>query len=147
MCRAYPSFTIMVYACWGNVALFPASLPPCVTIAWASISTNNSGRISDFTSTSVVTGRISPKNLPWAVPISSHFAISVTNIRVRTTSFSVPPALTSASWMLDMIPHPHRAAVSHLGLPRRTRRYVYSSCHVNPPGHPEFHADRRTRGC
>ena len=64
--------------------------------ASASISTSIAGSISAATCTIVVAGRMSPKTSPCARPISSQREMSVTNIRVRTTSASVNPARSRA---------------------------------------------------
>src|SRR3954447_6876500 len=60
--------------------------------ASASISTSIAGSISAATCTIEVAGRMSPKTSPWARPISSQREMSVTNIRVRTTSARGKPA-------------------------------------------------------
>ena len=52
--------------------------------------------MSALTWTIEVAGRICPKNSPCALPTFSHCAMSVTYMRVRTTSFIVAPAFFSA---------------------------------------------------
>ena len=53
------------------------------------------------TSTSVAAGRISPKTAPWTARISSQRVMSVTNIRVRTTSARAKPASARAASMIS----------------------------------------------
>src|SRR5258707_13174178 len=65
-------------------------------MASASISTSMSGSIRRLTSTMLVAGRMVPQNSPWTRPTSSQREMSVTNMRVRTTSFSDAPARSSA---------------------------------------------------
>src|SRR5450759_2166068 len=67
------------------------------TTASASISTSSAGSMSLLTSTIDVAGRIEPKNLPWARPTSCQLLMSVTKIRVRTTSCSPAPACSNAA--------------------------------------------------
>ncbi len=69
-------------------------------MASASISTSITGSMSRLTSTMVVAGRMVPKNSPCARPTSSHWEMSVTYMRVRTTSSSRAPSASSAVWML-----------------------------------------------
>ena len=64
--------------------------------ASTSISTSMSGSMRRVTSTMVAAGRMSRKISPWARPTSSHFEMSVTKVRVRTTSRIEAPALSSA---------------------------------------------------
>jgi hypothetical protein len=59
-----------------------------------------SGSIRAATCTIVVAGRISPKTSPCARPISSQRPMSVTNIRVRTTSAIENPARSRACSMM-----------------------------------------------
>ena len=61
-------------------------LSSSATKASASISTTRSGEISADTWTIVATGRISPNTSAWTAPISRHREMSVTKMRVRTTS-------------------------------------------------------------
>ncbi len=67
-----------------------------VMTASASISTSMSGLTSRLTATSVLAGRMSRNTSPWARPTRSQSAMSVTYIRVRTTSSSDAPACASA---------------------------------------------------
>ena len=77
-------------------------------IASASISTSMSGSISCDTSTMVVAGRISAKASPWARPMASHWLISVTKMRVRTTSLKSASASFSAFSMIQCSVSPGR---------------------------------------
>ncbi len=52
---------------------------------------------SAATTTIVVTGRMSPNTSPWARPTPSQCPVSVTNMRVRTTSASPAPTRASAA--------------------------------------------------
>jgi hypothetical protein len=70
----------------------------------ASISISQSLLINPLTSTMVAAGRISEKYSPCARAASSHWEISVKNIRVRITLPSDPPA----SRMADSIMLMHR---------------------------------------
>jgi hypothetical protein len=65
-------------------------------MAVTSISINKSGWMSFETSTIVATGLTDLKNSAWALPAASHLEMSVTYIRVRTTSFIDAPASCSA---------------------------------------------------
>jgi len=56
--------------------------------------------MSLFTSTRVVAGRMSRNSSPCARPICSHWPMSVTKMRVRTTSSRREPARPSAASML-----------------------------------------------
>src|SRR4029077_3053768 len=69
------------------------------TIASASISTSISGATSRVTATSVLAGRMSRNTSPCARPTRSQSAMSVTYMRVRTTSASEAPACASARSM------------------------------------------------
>src|SRR5690606_5006898 len=72
-------------------------------MASTSISIRCSGSINRLTSTIVLTGRMSAKNSPCAREYSCQRLISVTNMRTRTTSFSVAPASFKARsifWMM-----------------------------------------------
>src|SRR3712207_6117666 len=64
--------------------------------ASASISTSIAGSSRPLTSTMAVAGRILPKASPCTRPTSSHRLMSVTYIRVRTTSARVKPARSRA---------------------------------------------------
>src|SRR6185295_9026548 len=66
------------------------------TSASTSISTSMSGSMRRLTSTIVAAGRTSRKSSPCARPTASHCPMSVTNIRVRTTSLRLAPARESA---------------------------------------------------
>jgi hypothetical protein len=48
----------------------------------------------------VVAGRIVPKTSPCTAPTASHWEMSVTNMRVRTTSSIFPPSASIAAWMI-----------------------------------------------
>jgi hypothetical protein len=72
------------------------------TTASASISTSMPGSISRLTSTIVVAGMMSPNASLWARPTSSQRSISVTKIRVRTTSERFASAFSSTSAMISM---------------------------------------------
>src|SRR6185503_17931926 len=73
------------------------------TNASASISTSIWGSMRRLTWTMDVAGRIPPKNSPWARPTCSHWEMSVTYIRVRTTCSSRAPARASARSMLRSV--------------------------------------------
>src|SRR6478672_8633043 len=68
-----------------------------VTTASSSISTSMAGSRRPATTTMVAAGRTPPSRVPWARPTASQSARSVTYIRVRTTSASVPPSRVSAA--------------------------------------------------
>ncbi len=70
------------------------------TIASASISTSAAASIRRATSTIVVAGRIAPNTSACAAPISCHCEMSVTNMRVRTTSSMRPPSASTAARMM-----------------------------------------------
>ncbi len=55
--------------------------------------------MSLLTSTMEVAGRIGAKYSPWTRPTSSQRLMSVTNMRVRTTSSSRAPTCSRASWI------------------------------------------------
>ena len=66
-------------------------------MASVSISTNNAGSINRLTSTSVAAGRICPNTSACTLPSVAATAMSVTNIRVRTTSSRHEPASVKAA--------------------------------------------------
>ena len=72
-----------------------------LTIALASISTSNLSSTRAQISTPVETGNISPKNFPCTFATSIMYSLSVTKIRVRTTSDMVPPACSIARWIFS----------------------------------------------
>ena len=84
-------------------ASITASAPPLPATASASISTRRRGSIRLLTSTSVVAGRILPNTSPCTWPSASASAMSVTNIRVRTTSSRHAPALCKDSSIMPKI--------------------------------------------
>ena len=57
------------------------------------------GEIRAETSTMVATGRMSPNTSACTAPTARHWPMSVTNIRVRTTSASVAPTWCNADSM------------------------------------------------
>jgi hypothetical protein len=61
------------------------------------------GASAAATATIVAAGRISRNTSPWTAESSSENAMSVTNIRVRTTSNSVNPPSISARSMIAKI--------------------------------------------
>ena len=67
--------------------------------ATASTSTSSRGSISAATWIMLVAGRTSPNAARWASPISGQREMSVTNIRVRTTSGRPAPSRSSAAPM------------------------------------------------
>src|SRR5262245_13055484 len=79
---------------------FLLSAPLHAKTASTSISISMRSSIRRRTSTIVAQGLISPKNSPWARPYSSQREMSVTNIRVLTTSFKLAPRAASARSML-----------------------------------------------
>ena len=61
------------------------------------------GSISALTMTIVAAGWIAPKTSPWTAMTSGQREMSVTNMRVRTTSSSVKPASPSAVAMMASV--------------------------------------------
>ncbi len=88
--------------------------------ASTSISTSMSSAMSRRTSTIVAAGGCAPKHSAWARPIAGHCVTSVTYMRVRTTSASVPPS--------------SRNAASTISRQRRACAYASPGAWVPPPG-------------
>src|SRR5262245_9173884 len=82
------------------------------TTASASISTSAAASMSADTWTMEVAGRMAPKTSPCARPTSPAAAMSVTNMRVRTTCSRRPP---SASMAAPMIASARRACSPAVG--------------------------------
>ena len=88
----------------------PRSRPERSAVSWltarcasTSISTSRLGCIRPATATIVAAGRMSRNTSPWTAESASENAMSVTNIRVRTTSKSVNPPSISARSMISKI--------------------------------------------